>query len=298
MRSTAKIRLLLGAVVFLSGAYVRRKMLASEREKRIGRGELRELGEIWTEVGGLRYYARVSVNQSALEYLPVVLVHGFGISSSYFVRTAERLAPFFDVYAPDLPGHGKSDTPARPLHVEGFAESLRQWMEVMHIRRASIVGNSMGCQIAVELAVRYPDVVDRLVLIGPTMDRAAKSVIPLLPRFLAGGAYERVSLNGLLVKDYLRMAGRIRHELHAMLAHRIEDKLPQVAAPVLFVRGEKDPIAPQRWVNELAHLTADSHVAVIPGWGHAVNYSAADELVALMIPFLRQNKTAGTEHSS
>jgi 2-hydroxy-6-oxonona-2,4-dienedioate hydrolase len=124
------------------------------------------------------------------------------------------------------------------------------------------------------------------------MDRAARSVSRVLPRFFTGGASERFSLNGVLVQDYVRMAGRLRQELRVMLAHRIEDTLPQITALVLFVRGEKDPIIPQRWVEELVHLTADSRVAVSPGWGHAVHYSAAAEVATVMAPFLRQSTTA------
>jgi pimeloyl-ACP methyl ester carboxylesterase len=86
------------------------------------------------------------------------------------------------------------------------------------------------------------------------------------------------------------MTGRLRAEYQAMLSHRLEDRLPQIEVPVLFVRGEKDPIAPQRWVSELAGLTPNSSVAVIPGWGHAVQYSAADELMSLMLPFLRETQ--------
>jgi 2-hydroxy-6-oxonona-2,4-dienedioate hydrolase len=280
----------IGAALARAAANARRGINELARTKRIAAPEIDQVNGTWITLDGCRCYARAYTGQSTPERLPIVLVHGFGISSSYFVPTAELLAPYFDVYAPDLPGHGKSDTPSQPLDIEALADSLHQWLTAMNLDRACVVGSSMGCQIAVELASRHPERVDRLVLIGPTMDRKTRSVARVLPRFLVGGVYEKFSLNSLLAKDYWRMASRLRYELHAMLAHHIEDKLPQLTMPVLFVRGENDLIAPQRWVNELVRVTPDSRVAVIPGSGHAAHYSAATEFIPVLVRFLRQSR--------
>jgi 2-hydroxy-6-oxonona-2,4-dienedioate hydrolase len=58
----------------------------------------------------------------------------------------------------------------------------------------------------------------------------------------------------------------------------------------MLVRGERDPIVPQRWFDEAASLVRAEQVAVIPGWGHAVNYSAPDEVTAAIVPFLGDSK--------
>ena len=240
---------------------------------------MRELSDSWTRVDGERWYARVFVECRRREACPVVLVHGFGISSSYFVPLAERLAPRFDVYAPDLPGHGKSDTPPEPLDIVGLADALRRWLLAMRFERVSMIGHSMGCQVAVELAARNPELVDRLVLIGPTIDREARSLRRTLPRFVMGGVHEKKSISLLLVKDYARMGLRVLDELRAMFAHRIEKSLPRVAAPVLFVRGEHDRVVPRRWLEELAALAPKRIVLEVPGAAHAVHYSHPDALV-------------------
>lgn len=245
----------------------------------------RPLRDLWTQVDDDRWYARVS-NGDRRHPLPVVLVHGFGISSSYFVPLAERLAPRFTVYAPDLPGHGRSDTPAKPLDIPGLAAALRRWLLAMRFERVSIVANSMGCQVAAELAAGSPELIDRLVLIGPTMDSQARNLRRTLPRFVLGGLHERKSMTLLLVKDYARMGPRLFHELRAMFGHAIEEILPQVAAPIVFVRGEHDRVVPQRWVDELAALTPQSRVIVMPGAAHAAHYSHADELAVHIGNFL------------
>ena len=289
-RSKRRNPLLLGGAALLgAAAWARRSRHADERRDRLGRDELRELSDMWTWVDDRCWYARFSAERHEHEYPPVVLVHGFGISSSYFVPVAERLAVRFDVYAPDLLGHGHSDTPPEPLDVAGLADELRAWLRTMRIERASVVGHSMGCQIAVALAARHPDVVDRLVLIGPTMDRESRSVARALPRFAAGSIHERPSMSLLVAKDYTRMNVRLLAELRAMFAHRIEESLPRVAAPLLIVRGEHDRIVPQRWVDELASLSPRSESHVVPGGGHAVHYSHPDAIEVMVRPFLERS---------
>ena len=94
----------------------------------------------------------------------MVLVHGPVVSGRYMVPTLERLSPYHRVYVPDLPGFGKREKPPRALDVVG-------------LDRAALVGNSFGCQIIADLAVRYPEHVERAVLQGPTMDPRARTVL-------------------------------------------------------------------------------------------------------------------------
>jgi pimeloyl-ACP methyl ester carboxylesterase len=257
------------------------------RERQLRRGEVRELESVWTEVGGCRMHARWGGCPAERRPVPVVLVHGFGISSSYFVPAAERLATEFAVYAPDLPGHGKSDTPREPLDIPRLADALVGWMDAVGLRRACLVANSMGCQVVVDAAVRYPERVDRLVLIAPATDPAARNVVRQAWRLLLDARHERFSLIPLLIMDYLRMGLRLIPESRFMLRDRIEDKLPHVSAPVLLVGGQKDPIVPQGWVEAAARLVPSARLIIIPGWGHAPHYSAPRVLVDAVAPFLR-----------
>ncbi len=250
-----------------------------------------ELEDHYVEIAGRRWYARVARGRGRPGVLPVVLVHGFGISSSYFVPTAERLGALFDVYAPDLPGHGKSDAPPVALDVPGLAEALARWCRAVGIDRASFVANSMGCQTAAELALRHPALVDRLVLIGPTIDASARRLWKLVPRFLRGGLHERLTMTPLLLRDYARMGPRLLEELRFMLEDRIEEKLPRIEVPVILVRGEHDRVAAQPWLEHLAGRTRNARLVVIEGGAHAAQYGKADELIEAIAPFLREARS-------
>src|SRR5581483_11388064 len=145
--------------------------LHRQRARRSGMGKLESL---WLRVGGRRVHALISAG-SPLGAPTVVLVHGLGASSSYMAPLARSLAPHCRVLAPDLPGFGKSDHPPHVLDVPQLADALIDWMAAVGLPRAALVGNSMGCQIAVDAAVRYPERVERLVLQGVTIDPAARS---------------------------------------------------------------------------------------------------------------------------
>lgn len=240
----------------------------------------------WTVVEGQRIFARVSTPPVAPDLTPVVLVHGLGVSSRYMIPTATRLSRYRRVYAPDLPGFGESSHPPQALNVAELAAVLTQWMRAMGIHRATLLGNSLGCQIVAHVAAEHPEMVERAILVGPTMDPAA-GTWGQVGRLLLDTFCEPPSYLPLLVSDYLR-AG-VRRTLATFRYGLRDDTLrlyTRMTAPTLIVRGERDPIAPQRWAEELAARIPDARVMVIPGAGHASNYNSPDALTGLVRRFL------------
>ncbi len=277
-------------VALATGALIAWRAAGASQERRrlLRYGRLRALRSAWFTVGGLRMHVRTSTDGAESAALPIVLVHGWSISSTYFIPLAERLAAQCKVYAPDLPGHGLSDTPAKALDIAGLAKALSDWMDAAGISQAILIGHSMGCQIAVELAVAHPEKVDRLVLIGLAPDPRARNPVRQLGRLLVGGMHERMSLILHLAKDYFRMGMRSLPELRSAINYPIEEKLTSVSMPVMLVRGENDPLCPQSWFDESARLLSAQRTAVIPKWGHAVQYSAPQQLNDAILPFLRE----------
>ncbi|HEU4323056.1 MAG TPA: alpha/beta hydrolase, partial [Roseiflexaceae bacterium] len=229
---------------------------------------------------------------------PLVLVHGAVMSSRYMIPTAELLASEQPVYAPDLPGYGKSDKPPRALSLPEMAEALAAWMGVNGLERAALLGNSMGCQVIAHLAVRHPALVDRAVLLGPTIDARARSFPRQLVRWLLDVPREAPSQGLVLLRDLwdcgpLRAAGLIRQTLR----DRIEEQLPHMRAPTLVVRGARDPLVPQPWAEEVARLLPHGQLLTLPSAAHTPNYGAPLALVRALRPFL-QADNPGREHQS
>src|SRR5215211_156177 len=130
------------------------------REGKVNRpsGQLRS-GRIRVE--GLLMHARYSVDHAASGSPPLVLVHGIGVASRFMVPVAELVAPYHHVYAPDLPGFGKSEKPAHALSLVELTVALAGWTWTIGLEGAAFLGNSFGCQIVAELALRYPGLVER-----------------------------------------------------------------------------------------------------------------------------------------
>ncbi len=241
----------------------------------------------WTIVDGLRMHARVSVDPVPETPLPVVLVHGLGVSSRYMVPAAEHLAPYYRAYAPDLPGFGKSAKPRRILDVAGLADALAAWMDAVGLERAMLLGNSLGCQIIAEFALRQPGRVERAIFVGPTADPHARATLPHVVRLLRDVPREPRILIPLQAYDYA-IAGvrRSARTFKFMLQHRMEEVLPRLEAPTLVVRGAGDPIVPQRWAEEAARLLPLGRLVVIPGQAHCAHYGAPLELARVVRPFV------------
>ena len=83
--------------------------------------DLTQLREEWATINGLRSSSRVSAGRP--EALPVVLVHGLGVSGTYMLPTAVELAPHYPVFMPDLPGFGKSAKPAHVLTIPELTDA-------------------------------------------------------------------------------------------------------------------------------------------------------------------------------
>jgi pimeloyl-ACP methyl ester carboxylesterase len=156
--------------------------------------------------------------------------------------------------------------------------------------QAAMLGNSLGCQIVVEVGARRPERLAAAVLVGPTADPRARSVAAHAWRLLRDLPGE--PLSSLLTQggDYLRAGPRrtlvtLRHAL----AHRVERLLPLVSAPALVVRGGRDPIAPQAWCEAVARALPRGELLVVPGAPHVVNFVRPDALAPATEAFLARH---------
>jgi pimeloyl-ACP methyl ester carboxylesterase len=256
----------------------------------------------WTHAGNSRIFVRVpselkerstssngaSANGNAadLDLTPIVLVHG--VSSSRTLKPLIRaLGTRRPVFAPDLPGFGMSDQPIHPLDIPGLADALRKWLLANRLAPAIVIGVSFGCQVAVDLAARHPATVDRLVLVGPTVDPDARTAGRLAIRWARNAPRSSPRLAPTIVHDFID-AGlwRTARALRQALEDPVEDKLSEIEAPTLVVRPERDHLVPEAWAKRVAKLIPESELVVLPKAGHSIGPKTAARLTALLVPFL------------
>ncbi len=248
------------------------------------------LRSVWDEVDGVRVHARVTATRVPAG-IPMVFVHGLGVSSRYMEPTMALLAREHDVAGLDLPGFGRSGAPRHALGLRELAEALSAWLDVRGIGPAIFIGNSFGCQVIVELASREPSRAAGLVLNAPTMDPAHRTVFGQLVRVIADIPREPFALAVHVARDYLRAGPfRLFATLRSALADHIEEKLPGLAMPTSVVCGARDPVVTVEWADQVVRLVgrdvagaAGATLDVVPTGAHALPFDDPATFSALVV---------------
>lgn len=243
----------------------------------------------WTRSESFTIHAKHSTSQVPDSAPTIVMVHGVGVSHRYLMPTAERLATFSRVWVPDLPGFGLSSKPQHILTLQQLSDALANWMRAVEIRRATLLGNSFGCQIIADFAVRHAALIERAILQGPTVDPAARTARQQLWRWLVNGRHEAPAQALVIIRDY-RDCGlrRVFRTFKYALDDHIEGTLPHVRVPTLVVRGSRDVIVSQRWAEEATRLLPDGRLVIIPNAAHTLNYQKPAELTEAVRSFLSE----------
>lgn len=173
----------------------------------------------------------------------ILLIHGIGDNSTTWSSVQSTLAQRFTVIAPDLLGHGKSDKPRADYSVAAYANGMRDLLSVLDVERVTVVGHSLGGGVAMQFAYQFPQLVDRLILVGAggvTKDVNFALRIASLPM----GSEALALLRLPLVLPALQMMGRaaglaigstgLGRDLPEML--RILEDLPEPTASSAFAR--------------------------------------------------------------
>ncbi|MGW8724925.1 alpha/beta fold hydrolase [Streptomyces sp. NPDC055808] len=204
---------------------------------------------------------------------PVVLIHGIGDSSATWAELIPGLARRYTVLAPDLLGHGASDKPRADYSVAAYANGLRDLLGVLGVERATLVGHSLGGGVAMQFAYQYPELTERLVLVGA--GGVGREVNPVLRAATLPGAELALAL---LARPALRRPTRLVVELMRLLGTDLGqdapdllglvDALPDARSRSVFVRTLRAVVDPRGQVVTMldrCYLTAGMPTLLI--WG-------------------------------
>ncbi|MGA2847651.1 MAG: alpha/beta fold hydrolase [Terracidiphilus sp.] len=235
----------------------------------------------------------------------VVLVHGLGGRAEDWTNLAPWLAKAgYRVYMPDLPGYGRSETPADfSYSVPDEAGVVVAFFDALGLKQVDLGGWSMGGWIVQRIAIEHPDRVRRLMLFDsagiyakPTWDTALfTSTTPeQLHQFYALLMPIPPQVPGFVVRDILRITKKrswiTQRALGSMLAGRdvTDSLLPQLKMPVLIVWGELDRITPLSQGEKIHELIPQSQLEVIPGCGHLAPSQCATRIGPKVVEFVKQ----------
>lgn len=215
---------------------------------------------------------------------PLVLLHGIGMGRSVFIELTTRLSG--RIIGLDLPGFGEAPEPARTLTMERHADLVAAYLRSRSIPDAVLLGHSMGTQIAVEVAARHPDVVSALILAGPTVNSAARSIRSQAWYLLRDLIGERPTVLWRGAREYLHGGPHLIRKMRATIVHEPEKAYGRVSAPTLVVRGQHDPLAPMTWCREIVDAMPDARFEEIPDHGHGTLISDSASAAATIRRFI------------
>ncbi len=242
----------------------------------------------------------------------LVLIHGLGSYGPVWKNNAESLAQHHRVIVLDLPGYGRSDKPPAPYSMTYFAQNVHALLAELDVRDPVLVGHSMGGQIAMTYALKYPDEYAALVLTSPAgfeefEDGEAKWLAnAVTPAFTCAaddeavyvrtaGNFHRMPKDAKFMVDD-RIATKtspdfpdycvaVSRSVAGMLDEPVYAQLPEIAKPVLVLFGKHDNLIPNpflhggstvRLAEEAVARLPDADLVVLPRAGHMAQFEAAD----------------------
>jgi 3-oxoadipate enol-lactonase len=214
---------------------------------------------------------------------PLLLIAGLGSGASLFARSIPLLSKDREVIAFDNRGVGRTDKPDVPYTIEMMADDAAGLLKALDVRRADVLGASMGGRIAMDLAIRYPDMVRGLILVSTSarVTRESRSSFGLrfgkLTKMITGSG----AFGGSPQPYYAFM-----RQLEASSAYDCTGRLGQIGAPTLIMRGDRDTLAPEDLAEEVHSGIKGSRLVEFKG-GHTFFLLKNDEFTDTVSGFLR-----------
>ena len=237
----------------------------------------------------------------------LIIVHGIGGRKEDWAGVAGKLAATHTVYAVDMIGFGASDKTQAQINITLQAEAVRSLMQREGINKAAIIGNSLGGWVAATLAVKHPELVERMVLVdaaglkvtlsGPppvnfapdTVEEMQKLLTTVLEsefahtREFAAQALAQFKASGEAVTLQKLFTG---FASSSSPDRPLDDLLPQIKCPVLVVWGAEDHLFPAVLADVVAGRTPGAKKVLIAKASHFPQIDQPDAFVAAVVPFL------------
>jgi len=252
---------------------------------------------------------RVSVNGMSMYYevsgsgAPLVVLHGAYMNIPDMGPIIAKLARTHRVYAPELQGHGRTTDIDRPITYENLADDVAAFMSAMGLQKADVFGYSMGALVGLQLAIRQPTKVNKLVFAGGAYDFEGWQ-----PEFKAAIPQQTVEmiLQTPFAKEYPKLAANpkgfpdLARKVIALQNERIawESDVKALKVPVLIIGGDADGATLEHYVQlfrllgggvmgDQGKALATSRMAILPATSHTAIITQAELLQALIDPFLK-----------
>lgn len=238
----------------------------------------------------------------------IIFIHGLGSYLPAWKKNVEVLKNDFRCIAIDLPGYGKSGKAVHPGTMEFYGDVIIKMMDKLNLEKVTIAGHSMGGQIGMVMALKYPERINRLVLVAPagfeefsegqkqwfrdvmTVDLVMKTPVRTIRENVASNFYNMPEDAEFMVTDRiaLRSAKHFKNycytvvqSVNGMVDQPVSDFLDKIEQPTLIIFGENDNLIPNPYLNggftsDIAEIgnskIPNSKLVLIPSCGHFAQF--------------------------
>lgn len=234
---------------------------------------------------------------------PVLYLHGTFLGNLW-LEYHQRLANSLRVIAPDTPGFGKTERPDWMRQMDDYILYFRDLLDALELPKVDIVGHSLGGWMALEIAVWYPERVNKLVLSNPAGIRVKGSPIANLlamnPQETLEASFDNPAAAMPLMPqefntDYFIRQYRERFTLASLAWNpwfdpKLERRLERVTAPTRIIWGVNDRLIPPGYGEVLQQKIAGSELVNLEGTGHMPMFEKAEEWAEAVTSFLNKDR--------
>lgn len=219
----------------------------------------------YSDVNGIQMYYEIHGSGK-----PLVLIHGGGSTiGTTFGRIIPQLARDYKVVAVELQNHGRSGFRNIPQTFEQDADDVATLLDNIGISRASFLGFSNGGTTAMEIVLRHPELVDKLILAAAAFKREG-----LIPGSFEG--LQQASLDDMppqlkeafleVNPDSAKLQTMFEKDRDRMIAFKdlSEEQIKSISAPTLIINGDADVVTPEHALK-LYRLIPNGRLAIVPG---------------------------------
>jgi pimeloyl-ACP methyl ester carboxylesterase len=244
----------------------------------------------YVDAGGVKtYYEVIGAGD------PLVLLHGGFCPAETFDGLTPGLARTYRVYVPERRGHGRTPDVEGPITFEVMARDTSAFMGALDIRDAHLVGYSDGAVVALHVALKRPELVRRLVLIGTAAnhdgvpaearEELARMTPEMLPPFLRD-LYAAVSPDG--AEHFEVIFEKLISTWRAEPTFELSD-LEGIAAPTLVMLADADVVTIEH-AAAMQRAIPDAQLAVVPGTSHGLPMEKPELVSTLVLGFLAEDR--------
>ncbi|WFA10197.1 alpha/beta hydrolase [Tissierella sp. Yu-01] len=235
------------------------------------------------------------------EGTPIVVLHGWGCNIDTVRPIINILNGKYKVYALDLPGFGNSQEPKDVIGSFEYAEIVKEFLHKMNISRATFIGHSHGGRISIIMGAKYPELVDKIVLIdsaGLIPRRGPEYYIKVYSfkalRYIYKNLFFWIKNEERMEKfykkfgsdDYQNSSGVMRRILVKVVNENLKPLLKDIKASTLIIWGENDDATPLYMAKIMEKEIKDSGLVVFEGAGHYSYLDDYNKFVAVIKAFL------------